>query len=422
MDSEKPKIPQAANDRPDLLSNMPRPVATPGPDYDDVDQHDPDQTDAYARPVSTSAPSARSAPVADDQPRYPFRDNALLADAIEAGRLPFAPALTAPCAVSHFATINDSAPIEADREHLGWLCYSVGAPPPPTDATEHTVEFEGFLVHWENHGPISAYTIIRRQVQGQAFDQLALDGLPEDWLAGLNGVRLFGMHLFYEESTGPERNRAALARLFGRDNYIGTMIAGGKAYLWADSQSGPSWFTEITDSAGAQAQDLIDEWITPVTDSWKEFMDDILMSDLAPVQSMESFQSQYDTLLAAAQTNGADAMDALFDFVRSDYLPFMQSYTAESADYNALWDSLFGASGQLSNFTTQISTGDIENLSSSISNAIQTSLGELVESIQEVNGQLVINLKLDDTTMGTYIADLIRNNSDVNQAIQGVAA
>jgi hypothetical protein len=29
---------------------------------------------------------------------------------------------------------------------------------------------------------------------------------------------------------------------------------------------------------------------------------------------------------------------------------------------------------------------------------------------------------LDDIIMGIYIADLIRNNSDVNQAIQGVAA
>jgi len=183
-----------------------------------------------------------------------------------------------------------------------------------------------------------------------------------------------------------------------------------------------AFYDQITQGAGDQAQSIIDNYITPVSESWKKFMDDILLSDLAPVQNAEAFQAQYDTLFTAAQTNGADAVGALFDFVRNDYLPFMQSYTAEGANYNTLWDSMFGAQGELSNFTAQISTTDIENLSSSITNAIQTALGGLVESIQKVNGQLVINLKLDDTTMGTYLADLVRNNGDVNQAIQEVAA
>lgn len=250
MDTKKPIFPQAANsDRPKLLNDLPSQLALPD-EHHDADRLAVEQAmmEQAAMEDAGNAGAYTDGYVAEEATQasaYPFRDNALLGAAIAAGQLRFAPSLNAPCAVSHFATVNNAAPIEADREHLGWLCYSVGAPPPPPDATEHTVEFEGFLVHWENRGAISAYTVVQRNVKGQAFDQLALNGLPEDWLAGLNGVRLFGLHLFYEEATGPERNRASLARLFGRDGYIGTSVAGGKGLLWADWSQADDGFPRI---------------------------------------------------------------------------------------------------------------------------------------------------------------------------------
>lgn len=178
-------------------------------------------------------------------------------------------------------------------------------------------------------------------------------------------------------------------------------------------------FNSITGAASELSRNLIDEWIMPVVESWKSFMDDMLISDMAPVQSYETYQGRYDDLLAAAQTGGADAVQSLFDYVKSEYLPFMQEYTAEGADYRELWDSLFGTNGQLSNFNPQI-TVDTDNISEEITAAIRESMGDVVESIQEVNGSLQIVLKLDNTTMGTYIADLIRNNGEVREAVEGV--
>lgn len=184
--------------------------------------------------AATDRPSAAGKKGGHGFKTLPFRDNPLLPAAMAAGRLPFAPAIQAPASISHFATINDSAPVEADREHLGWLCYSLSAPPPAPDATQHTIEFDHFTVHWENYGPISTYTVVNRQPVGGAFASAALDALPEDWLSGLTGVRLFGLHVHYEETTGPERNPASLARLFGRDDYIGATMAAGKARVWGN--------------------------------------------------------------------------------------------------------------------------------------------------------------------------------------------
>ena len=174
----------------------------------------------------------------------------------------------------------------------------------------------------------------------------------------------------------------------------------------------------VTGAAEDLTKDLVDGWIMPVVESWKAFMDEMLLSDLAPVQSYESYQSQYESLMEAAQTGGRDAMEDLFGYVRGEYLPFMQEYTAAGADYHELWDSLFGAGGQLSTFSPTIST-DATGVSEEITEAIRESFGELIESMQSVNGQLQIVLKLDNTTMGTYIADLIRNNGEVIDALGG---
>ena len=177
--------------------------------------------------------------------RYPFRDHALRAEAFDGGAVPFAAALKPPAAISYFATYSGAPSLEADREHLGWLCYSVGAVPPPVDADEHVVEFRGYLLHWRYQQGVSAYTVVQRAPEGDALTGNALDGLPEDWLSGLNGERLYGLHVFYEEATGPERNRAALARLFGRDDYLGCDVAAGAGHIWADWRADADGFPRI---------------------------------------------------------------------------------------------------------------------------------------------------------------------------------
>ncbi|MEM6903694.1 MAG: DUF3422 family protein [Pseudomonadota bacterium] len=225
MDDHAQNQPQPANDRP--------PAAT-----------DPDGA-ALIGTQPAVATHGSTATAGDVGARYPFRDVAGRAEMLASGDVPYAPSLSAPSAVSHFATVSGESPVEADREHLGWLCYSVGANPPPPEASEHVIEFHGTLVHWRYDRGISAYTVVTRQPAGGAFAGHALDALPEDWLAGLSGERLFGLHIFFEEATGPERNRASLARLFGRDDYMGCAVAGGRGQLWADWQGDSDGFPRL---------------------------------------------------------------------------------------------------------------------------------------------------------------------------------
>lgn len=142
--------------------------------------------------------------------------------------------LTAPCCMGYLAMETDARTIDADREHLGWLCYSVGAPPPEPGSMVHEFDIRGIRLRWERQPELATYIVIRSGMVEDAFAASALSVLPPDWLAGLPGRLLVGLSIQIEETSGPERSPAAMTRLFGSDAWQGVTLGNGAGYLWSD--------------------------------------------------------------------------------------------------------------------------------------------------------------------------------------------
>ena len=154
------------------------------------------------------------------------------------------PAVMSPCIISYLAMETDSKSIEADREHLGWLCYSVGAPPPDPTSLVHEIDIRGIRLRWERQPELATYIVTRPGMMEDAFASTALAVLPPDWVAGLPGRLLVGLSIQIEESNGPERSPAALTRLFGGDAYQGITLGGG-GLLWSDWRPGDDGLVRI---------------------------------------------------------------------------------------------------------------------------------------------------------------------------------
>jgi phage tail tape-measure protein len=82
-----------------------------------------------------------------------------------------------------------------------------------------------------------------------------------------------------------------------------------------------------------KAQDLQSSFNAAVV-SLEDFFNEMSISDLAPALSLETFKNQYQQLLSGGLTQD------LLDFVKSDYLPFLKTYTGAGEDYNVAYGNI----------------------------------------------------------------------------------
>jgi uncharacterized membrane-anchored protein len=84
---------------------------------------------------------------------HPLRDKVLA----EAHARPFQAAAT-PTQFIHFAFASDADQNEHHTEGMTALCRSLGAPPPPSGAKHHYVDFRTVGLRWEQHAEFITYT------------------------------------------------------------------------------------------------------------------------------------------------------------------------------------------------------------------------------------------------------------------------
>jgi uncharacterized membrane-anchored protein len=143
--------------------------------------------------------------------------------------------LSAPERITHLALLTGVAGAEADRKHLKALCARFKIAGPQDDQSHFMGDFGPFRLKWERHTEFSTYSFFRQEpVAKDPFADPVLDAVPKDWLEGLPGELLVGVHGAMEADDAPERGPEALARLFGAESFAGALVAGGAATAWMD--------------------------------------------------------------------------------------------------------------------------------------------------------------------------------------------
>mgnify|MGYP000574979584 CR=1 FL=1 len=147
---------------------------------------------------------------------------------------PFA-TLQAPERVSHLALLSGEGAAQRERRHVIDLCQSRGVAGPPENTNHFIADLGSFRLKWERHTEFSTYTFfLNGPFSDGPFAGRALDLVPQDWIAGLPGDVLVGVHLDLLTKDTPEPDLAALQALFGHDSIIGSQVSGGAATVWMD--------------------------------------------------------------------------------------------------------------------------------------------------------------------------------------------
>lgn len=142
--------------------------------------------------------------------------------------------LGAPLVLSHLALLTPDGPA-ASREHLVQLLHARHLPLPAADASHLATDLGGGLrLRWEQHTEFQTYTFWRTLPEApDGFDPTALQAAPQDWLAGLPGQCLVGLHLLaVQEDDGAATER--VRRTLDEDSLVGASLMDGQAEVYTD--------------------------------------------------------------------------------------------------------------------------------------------------------------------------------------------
>ncbi|MCW2236479.1 DUF3422 family protein [Azospirillum canadense] len=158
--------------------------------------------------------------------------------------------LAAPVRATMLAMLSGEGAADADRKQLEKLCDWAGVPRPPGGATHYSGSFGSFRLKWERHTEFSTWTIFRPSaavpgVLADPFQEPALNAVPREWLAGLPGELMVGVHVALLDADSPEPSANMLAAMFGSQGYIGTRVSGRAATAWTDFRIHGDGFSRI---------------------------------------------------------------------------------------------------------------------------------------------------------------------------------
>jgi uncharacterized membrane-anchored protein len=156
--------------------------------------------------------------------------------------------LKAPESMSHFAVyLRDQADanghVAAQHGLLSALCLHFGVTAPGADAKHFFHDFGNFRLKWECHTEFATYTFAHRHAQPlsteQAFAEVPIKQIPQQWLLALQGKIMVAAHVVLEQAdvadpdAGGGQVEAKLRRLFeGQWLACSKVLQGGE--IWTD--------------------------------------------------------------------------------------------------------------------------------------------------------------------------------------------
>lgn len=152
--------------------------------------------------------------------------------------------LSPPASASRLVMVVGEGGAEEARAYLAALCERTGAPAPLPGAAWHAMDLGNCRLRWEKHTELVTYTVVRPlDPTRPAFDAVATESLPEDWLAGLPGKLLIGVHTEVRESAAPLEDAAVHA--FGGGGYSASSVGDGAVWIASDFRMHSDGFERI---------------------------------------------------------------------------------------------------------------------------------------------------------------------------------
>lgn len=162
-------------------------------------------------------------------------------------------AMTAPLAISHIVMLADQTQREASREHLASLLRDHHLPAPDANSTHIRMDLGRFRVRWELHTEFVTYTFMRvldTEGFGEREPAVAVDVVPQAWLAGLPGQCLSSLNLWvlHTQTFGT----AALTRhVLSEDTLVASTVADGHGEVYTDFAIHGDGFSRMVLMVGA---------------------------------------------------------------------------------------------------------------------------------------------------------------------------
>jgi len=181
--------------------------------------------------------------------RVPVLDHPLRASlAAELHARPFL-RLTGSASVTHYAIYTESDPAVHERL-LRALCAETGMASPPPGARHYAAQSAfGWHLKWERHTEFSTFTFVAPRSNRAYFDDLAIRGVPPQWLEMLGGMRFHALRMELLAAGAGEAVCAHLRDWLAGPTLVGShVLDGGKVFSdWSIGADGHMRILAIDD-------------------------------------------------------------------------------------------------------------------------------------------------------------------------------
>jgi uncharacterized membrane-anchored protein len=143
-----------------------------------------------------------------------------------------------PVRASHLALLLTTDEKMQERKHLSLLCERFGIAAPAKEADHFSAAFNSFQIRWEQHGEFSTYSFYVHDNPSHPFENSALNKVPVDWLAELNGQIIVAAHTTIASAADvnfdEQMDVTVLSPNFADNPIIGAKVTGGAASVFTD--------------------------------------------------------------------------------------------------------------------------------------------------------------------------------------------
>lgn len=149
----------------------------------------------------------------------------------------------APAQISHLAIFSEQNP-QGHSETLAALCRCFGVAAPEAGARHFSHDFGHFKLKWEHHTEFCTYTFLSPPTTGEAFQELPIRHIPDDWLHSLTGSVLAAAHITVEKGFALPPTAPRLHELFPVPPLVGSKVLQG-GEVWTDFHVAPDGFSRF---------------------------------------------------------------------------------------------------------------------------------------------------------------------------------